>query len=342
MKSGATGLLYRPALRCLGEIHHRDGKISKLMHFDEAEHEYDINQTIKKIDVNQKFFIYAEDICLPNTDIIDGTISEKETIDIINTKYQTPNLLIFNDGGADLWNINVSYSDLLKFFEGFENIFQGVKTLHYHDFLHFDIKPSNIVGKQLVDGSFNIRLIDFGLSRNVDSVNDGNLKTNYAYWPFDTRLHTNSYIYSESDVDDFYTKQFSSGEYYPLCFLYKMDHTRLIRKDKMEELHRDIKDKKLDTKRLIKSIDVFSLGRSLSEIYGKLLKHRFVNFHTIDIETEIDDYQELIKNEVSFPIYYLCEMMTCVNPLLRPTIEECCDIYKNILTYMQQHFTVNT
>lgn len=336
MKSGATGILYRPALRCLGETERRVGKISKLMHEDEAEHEYELNQVIKKIDVNQKFFIYTDTMCFPDTTIINDDVSQNKAIQTIKTEYTDPRLLLFNYGGSDLWDIDVCDKDLLKFFEGFENIFQGVKRLHYHNFLHFDIKLTNIVCEKLVDGSFNIRLIDFGLSRTVDYVDDGNLNTNYAYWPFDTKLHGKNYTYSENDLDEFYKKQFSSGDYYPRCFLFK-DDIRLIKKDFMVNLQQDILSKKADTVRLCKSIDIYSLGRSLSELYGKLLKHRFVNFHTIAIESRVDKRQELIRNEVSFPLYYLCEMMTCVNPHLRPTIEECCEIYKNILAYMREY-----
>ena len=336
MKSGASGILYRPALRCLGETERRVDKISKLMREDEAENEYELNQVIKKIDVNQKFFIYTDMMCVPDTNIINDDVSQNKAIETIKANYRDPRLLLFNYGGSDLWDIEVCDKDLLKFFEGFENIFQGVKRLHYHNFLHFDIKPTNIVSEQLLDGSFNIRLIDFGLSRTVDYVCDGNLNVNYAYWPFDTKLHGEDYTYSEFDVDEFYKKQFSSCDYYPRCFLFK-DNIRLIKRDFMVNLQQDILSKKVDVARLSKSIDIYSLGRSLSEIYGKLLKHRYVNFHTIAIETDIDETQELIRSEVSFPVYYLCEMMTSVNPHLRPTIEECCDIYKNILIYMRQY-----
>jgi serine/threonine protein kinase len=341
---GTAGCIIRPPLLCKGELNRRIGKISKLMEDYEAESEFELCKIIRDLDEEQQYYIWAEHICLPDISAEPDDSFKNVITDIIKKKYKMPNLLIFNDGGGDLWNIEVHHIDLVKFFESLENLFHGLELLHNNNFLHFDIKPANMVCKRLLNGTFHCRFIDFGLARTVKNATSYYLRENYAYWPFDTKLYTNHYIYDEEDVDEFYENQTKGGTYYPKCFLHDRYNNRLLTKNKVTQIHKNIMDEKADKIRLAKSVDIFSLGRSLSEIYGKLLRHRYVNIHTINIEVDDEDMHihEIIKNEVSFPFYYLCDMMTSVNPFLRPTIKECIEIYKNVLKYMREYFPLLT
>jgi len=336
---GTTGCIIRPAILCKDEFEPRLGKISKLMEDYEAESEFSLNRVIKELDEEQQYHIYADCICSPAISKCDDGF-EKTVQKIIKENYKIPRLLIFNDGGFDLWNLDVHQSDLINFFIGLENLFYGLELLHENNFLHFDIKPSNIVAKRYLDGTFHCRFIDFGLSRTVRNATSYYLKENYAYWPFDTKLYTNHYVYDDADLDDFYKRQNKGGLYYPKCFLHDRYHNRLITKEKVLKLHKNIIENKIDKIRLVKSVDIFSLGRTLSEIYGNIMKHRYISVHAIDIEgTNVDmKVHEIIKNEVSFPFYYMCDMMTSVNPCLRPTIKECIEIYKNVLKYIKAYF----
>jgi hypothetical protein len=64
--AGASGCTFRPALKCATEKKRRDGKISKLMEKYAAEEEFEIASLIRPIDAKQEYFIYPEDMCLPD------------------------------------------------------------------------------------------------------------------------------------------------------------------------------------------------------------------------------------------------------------------------------------
>lgn len=340
--AGSSGCTFRPALKCLKEDDRRPGKISKLMDEESAKDEFEIRDLLKDIDPTFDYLIYPEDICVP--DIESATAEdnyEKCSLIDLKNKYIKPTVLILPDGGTNLWDINVEKEDLLPFFEGFLNILKGVELLHSKGIAHLDIKPHNMVGLRLVTGEYKLRLIDFGLTRMAEKASKQRHFENYSYWPFDIKLTTNLYVYNPKDVADYYRAQKIRGSYYPEWLWYDKHGDMIIDKQLIIAIREVITSGTATAVSLIYGVDIFSLGRSLAEIYGRLLRHRYMGYNNIKVETATGsvEIQEEIKNFVSLPVYKLVEKMIDVNLFERPSITEVIRMYEEIMPAMREHLS---
>ena len=338
--SGAAGCTFRPALKCKAEDKRREGKISKLMDKYAAEEELELTQLIREIDAEQKYFIYPDEMCSPDlSESPEDNYSSCKLVDIKN-KYISPRILISEDGGTDLWNIDVPKEDYLGFFEGFTNLFKGLVELHKNSVVHLDIKPANMVSKRLVDGTYIMRYIDFGLSSNAVIASKSLFAENYAYWPYDIKLLTKRFKFSQEDLVNFYNVQKTGGKYFPKWLALNGDGTFLLYEEYVNKINVMILKGEISPIVMIKSADIYGLGRSLTEIYGRILKHRWVEPGTVRIENVEGRVKihEQIKNDISEPLYKLAERMIHVSPLERPSAEEALQLYEEILPAMRLHF----
>ena len=188
------------------------------------------------------------------------------------------------DGGKDLHVLKVPADDIFSFFKGFINIFDGLLRLHASkiahldvkpEIAHLDVKPENMVGKKEPDGTYKLRLIDFGLSVDINTFKDYNkfyydsvTPYNYPYWAYDLRIldktsfsliHTNS-VTQNKDI-----KKFKDT-----LDKYNLPSSKLVNKlDAM--LIVNIKENITGREKeiLLKS-DVFALGLSLYELIKRL------------------------------------------------------------------------
>ena len=338
--SGAAGCTFRPALKCKAEPKRREGKISKLMDKFAAEEELELTQLIKEIDPEKKYFIYPDEMCSPDlTETPEDDYSSCKLVDIKN-KYISPRILISEDGGTDLWNIDVPKEDYLGFFEGLTNLFKGLVELHKNSVVHLDIKPANLVSKRLVDGTHIMRYIDFGLSSNATAASKSYLSENYAYWPYDIKLITKRFKFSQDDLVDFYDVQKTGGRYFPKWLAYNGDGSFLLHEEYAKKINGLILKGEISPVTMIKSADIYGLGRSLTEVYGRILRHRWVEPGTVRIE-KVEGrmlIHEQIKNEISKPLYKLAERMIHLSPLERPSAEDALKLYEEILPAMRLLF----
>jgi len=338
--SGAAGCTFRPALKCKAEPKRREGKISKLMDKYAAEEELESIQIIKEIDSDKQYFIYPDEMCSPDlSETPEDDYSSCKVVDIKN-KYVSPRILISEDGGTDLWNIEVPKEDYLGFFEGVTNLFKGLVELHKNSVVHLDIKPANLVCKRLVDGTHIIRYIDFGLSSKAVLASKSYFSENYAYWPYDIKLITKRFRFSNDDLLDFYKIQNAGGKYFPKWLAYDGDGYFLVNEEYANKTNELILKGEISPVLMIKNADIYGLGRSLFEIYGRILKHRWIEPGEVRIEHVEGRMKihELIKNNISKPFYKLAERMIDINPLDRPTAEEALKSYEEILPAMRLYF----
>ena len=338
--SGAAGCTFRPALKCKAEDKRREGKISKLMDKYAAEEELELTQLIKEIDLEKKYFIYPDEMCSPDlSETPEDDYSSCKLVDIKN-KYISPRILISEDGGTDLWNIDVPKEDYLGFFEGFTNLFKGLVELHKNSIVHLDIKPANMVSKRLLDGTHIIRYIDFGLSSNAVIASKSSFSENYAYWPYDIKLLTKRFKFSQDDLVKFYNTQKTGGKYFPKWFAYNGDGSFLLYEEYANKINGLILKGEISPIIIIKSADIYGLGRSLTEVYGRILKHRWIEPGAVRIENGEGRMKihEQIKSDISEPLYKLAERMIHVSPLERPSAEEALKLYEGILPAMRLHF----
>lgn len=279
-------------------------------------------------------------MCSPDfTESAEDDYNSCNLVDIKN-KYVSPRILISEDGGTDLWNIEVPKEDYVGFFEGVTNLFKGLVELHKNSVVHLDIKPANMVGKRLLDGTYIIRFIDFGLSSNVTIVSKSSFFENYAYWPYDIKLLTKRLKFTQEDLTNFYNTQKIGGKYFPKWLAYNEDGSFLLYEDYAIKINNMILKGEINPVKVIKSADVYGLGRSLTEIYGRIIKHRWVEPGSVRIENGEGRMKihEQIKNEISKPLYKLAERMIHLSPLERPSAEEALQIYEEILPAMRLLF----
>lgn len=179
------------------------------------------------------------------------------------------------DGGKDLHVLKVPPEDIFSFFKGFINIFDGLLHLHASKIAHLDVKPENMVGKKEPDGTYKLRLIDFGLSVDINTFKDYHkfyydrvTPFNYPYWAYDLRiLHNINFSFiCRNDV----SKIKDIEKFKNTLDKYKFPSSELVNKlDAM--LIVNIKENITGREKeiLLKS-DVFALGLSLYELIKRL------------------------------------------------------------------------
>ena len=211
---GSSGCVFKPALKCKGEATRREGKLSKLMHQNAAEDEFQQRTLVEPLNTKQNYFVYPEDICEPElpfdpTNEVDACPNPGLT----DPEFTDKRLLISADGGIPLSNLRFVKPDTMyKLFASLVNVFDGLILAHSAGVVHMDVKPDNIVLRPR-GGIFKTRLIDFGLSFKIDtlsalvSIKDSTyydyllFMTDYPFWAPDLRLVKPDYLNALFDRD---------------------------------------------------------------------------------------------------------------------------------------------
>jgi serine/threonine protein kinase len=144
--------------------------ISKLMTEDDADAEMTGYKILEKIDPNHMYYPGPPQACDANP--ADPSIADSEcSILDENPNVKEYRLLFYKDGGIDLDDFVEDHLDAyLKtnpqrqtdlFFLNAHHLLRGLKLYINNNFIHHDIKPSNIVFNQK---TYTFNYIDFGLS----------------------------------------------------------------------------------------------------------------------------------------------------------------------------------
>jgi serine/threonine protein kinase len=177
---GSFGCVYKPSLRCAAGEPPENNNVSKLIYRKNLEKEKGPD-VLPLINASQDYFVYPRANC-PFDETIQTNYNEM--CPSANARRGPLHLLIMKDGGIEPDNVGYQPEDYYKFFEAFGNVFRAVERLHESGHVHHDIKPSNMLVKVGEDGSYKIRLIDFGLVRHIDADVD-------AYFDNDRPIYTN-------------------------------------------------------------------------------------------------------------------------------------------------------
>jgi serine/threonine protein kinase len=229
VQRGSYGCTYRPALYCEGDSERQPNSISKLMLSEQAEKEYKKQEIFQEIDPDRKFFVTASRICKPDLTKLDPLENNTGSCELVfkatnnaktrerykNRKFNlsTAKIIEYPDAGQDLTRVSLKISQYYEYFKGFANLFQGLAKLHEAGHYHLDIKPDNIVLKEM-DGIFSMRFIDFGFSCNAatfhQTLTNKRLEELYKYWPLDIQFprftydeepFENNYVFEEIQDD---------------------------------------------------------------------------------------------------------------------------------------------
>ena len=211
---GASGCVFKPALRCKGETTRREGKLSKLMTQEYAEQEFRQRTLFEPLNAKQNLFIYPDTMCEPNLPFEASNEVEKCTLESLNRlPDKDKRILMSTDGGISLSDTEfIRPGNMYQVLASLINVFKGLIIAHAAGIVHMDVKPHNIVtepkGRKYIT-----RLIDFGLSFKIDTLSvlvtlpdeqmyDYNVfMTNYPYWAPDLRLVKPDYL-NELETQD--------------------------------------------------------------------------------------------------------------------------------------------
>ena len=316
---------------------------------EEAQKEYAFKSLFEPIDPNQDYFYYPEAMCTP-----DLTANPENDLPTCEVALDEPTLLLSRDGGTDLYHLNVDYKKLASFLESLVPLFDGLTLLHRGGVVHLDIKPLNVVSKINANGTFTTRYIDLGLSKTVERAIVDPPSQTYAYWPFDVRLLNPEYLSgrirpSNSAIERYYKGAAYNNPIFPV-WLYCLSSGLPITESWAELLLGKIRSRSIAKERIVTGVDVFSLGRTLAEVYTSLTHHYFVEdkkagvkkgMVKVDLPAPLttDDERNFnteLAQRVTLPIYDLVAAMINPNPDKRITAEEAAVIYKGLLPVVRE------
>jgi len=166
---GSYGCVYKkPPLKCKGKTNFGPNQVSKLMYRTDADDEIRDYKILRQIDPTSIYYPGAPNVC---------EVNEKQPrLDDCSLLEENPNLseyklLFYKDGGIDLDDFVEEHLDnYLKtnpqkqtdlFFLNAHSLFMGLRLYINKNFIHHDIKPSNIVFDR---HTYSFKFIDFGLS----------------------------------------------------------------------------------------------------------------------------------------------------------------------------------
>ena len=365
ISEGAYGCVFgNPPLKCEGEPKRRSNKyISKLSSNETANSEVKRIDILKSIDSTGEYFILPIDSCKLNKSSIEPT----NMVDKCSRK--SYNTLVFSKhGGKDLTNLRLPYDEYIPFFNSFVSLFEGIEKLHNMKYVHCDIKLSNILTQKQPDNTFKTRLIDYdlliedeGLFLNEDQHYLFN-KEVYPVWPLEVHFATTDNLpYNNAiltkHINSWYDKQNNYGGYRSLpgksYWKYNNEPLFNINSPEIQEL------KVLEySKYRLSSLDIFSLGIALSQIFNMLLGYyvivdktnndsvrinsNFIKASDNTNKTELSEWHNNIIIIIYTPIYNLIRSMIHINPMKRLNITQVIHDYKIILNEINKLLTPET
>lgn len=239
---GSYGCVYTPNVRCVGEVSYdRDGLYSNLRSgklvskifrdVDPLNLEIRESKIIGDADPDEKYHYGPKAVCKVNQP---KAASKCTIMKKTGEAYQ----IIYENGGPSLdmyiqqvagesnKDVNLAKSKMKALFLSFSNLIEGAAIMRRKQMSHFDIKPVNIVVKE-VDGGVVTKFIDFGLTKKWETV----LKEDVPYL---ARTYTEeSDVTIEADMPKYGYLMLNSYVYapYPVetCFLRKDFYNRVCK-----------------------------------------------------------------------------------------------------------------
>ena len=181
---GGFGCVFYPAFNCNGKLL-TDKYVTKIQKNNfNSNNEISISYVIKKINNYDKYFIPIISSCNVNLNKIKKhNISECKLL----KNFQSKNYISLKLKYFDSYKIHILYKDLEKYnsniqlsiflFNSYSLLLKCLIKLYSANIIHFDLKSDNILFDK---NTYYPKLIDFGISINLDKLNVDNIR-NYFY-----------------------------------------------------------------------------------------------------------------------------------------------------------------
>ena len=359
---GTYGCVFgEPPLKCKDEDSRQSDSIaSKLMNYYDAKAEFEESAKWREIDKIQEFSLSATKMC----DVDESNIKPSNNLGECGVKYKGPRyLVLYKNGGKDLYKLKPLSDNYEKIFSGFQNLFDGLVIAHSKNLVHTDIKPPNILSGEK---EIKLRFIDFGLSfeiknlKYINSVYTDNT-TYYPYWPFELGcFDEKGGLKSENTVRrrflSFNTKY--SADYVD-CGLTKFQ----IPFETIDDIYKKTNFK--DFKTVFEKVDVFSMGITLIDLLKNYFHHypfqhtdgknylfyynprkdSYSRFETLASKKWLSDkqleYQQYLLKNVTEPLIDFINHCVDYNPNTRYNAVQAADEYKKLLPIFKEHLKQN-
>ena len=323
---GSYGCTYKPAMKCKGESNREPNSISKLLLKFNTADDLKGKDLLEPIDPTQQFFLFPSRVCQPNIGSMDPVENNlmkcgKYKYRYMNQTLLNSDLILMKNGGEDLVRFKVRPDEFYPFFRDFSNLLEGLVILNENNFVHFDIKPENIVVKKQADGSFHFRFIDFGLMTSVadfDSMNTAIFLNNYFVWPYDVRFLAPMFTaasLTDADINEFYRKGPDSYSRFIKSILY-YDVQKPNFVNRYNGYKSPTKTAAQALKRrenLLMAVDTYSMGVTMASLYATLTGHRYtlgdVEYSTAGLSPEAISWHQEVAEKVSKPLFEMIESM---------------------------------
>lgn len=301
--SGAYGCTYSPAMKCTGDAERTPLSISKLMETTDGYKEFRKRPFLKKVDPDQRFFLWPVRFCTVSPADLTAE-NDLSPCPIVGSRFR-PDLadavlVIYSDGGTDLYHWKLNPKQYVEFFVGFGQLLEGLALLHSKNVVHLDIKPSNIVAKELPNGKFDFHFIDFSFTSPIRLFDKEDVpNANYVYWPYEYRFAKHGFSKAKITDDSITAWHGETLNFY--------DELKAIRYPTRAEAEGNFdmyaaKEKRVDKlDLLLKAVDVYSLGITFLQLYYSLIGHYLeydtgVGIYSIEVVPEIKRANPVVKS----------------------------------------------
>jgi serine/threonine protein kinase len=232
---------------------------------------------ISRIDPDRKYFLYPHRACTRTKVDQDPDMAEINKCRLSPKLQDSAALLIMEDGGRSLDNINLDSLkvSLRPFIRSFLKLMDGLQVLHDAGYVHFDIKLGNIVTNR----SLNTRFIDFGFMRPHTQLrkDDGLYENEYYVWPFEVRFLNSRYEPAKIRMDAGYFNRYVIQRFRLFSDTEIHSKQQFPTEEALAEwraLHESMKsDPNPTASKILVGADVYGLGRAMAEIYNNMIGH---------------------------------------------------------------------
>jgi serine/threonine protein kinase len=379
--SGAYGCGFIPALVCEGDQTRPENIFSKFMKNEDAEVEWHIRSKVAIIDPDQQYTVYPTHKCridpdkLTETNDIDhcyqsllSNINKKNIKKSLTDNYTVLQIPI---GGSPLDKINVTDATYISYFRSMRKLFNGLTMMHSNDLYHLDIKPDNILALETSGDIYNIRYIDFGMSKTPEEfMKDASiyLQNNYMYWPFDLQLLKCYKAHTVTDINKLISDSLNKfymnallekqkingniwfdGQLHIPSGAYYANNNRLISVNDYVNVYMkmmnmvDTDGKEELIRFILAGVDVYALGMTLAIIFMKRTgiiykNNKFYNLSdSMIIDNNIVELQDRQLIEVATKIYSLISKMIHYDPFERISIRDAYIEYNEFIKIIERY-----
>ena len=265
---GTFGCVLTPPLKCTNKIIEGKGKVGKIFQEEiDAIEENEISKMIEKIDPNQKFSIYSNNLCNVKFEDIEKSDQFNQCNYPKQKLYYQLHMNKAYELGKFMENNKYNYN-FLDYVTHLINLSEGLIKFSYSKLCHSDIKSNNIV---ISDNTF--KFIDFGLSIEYDELYKQLITGFYPIYPPELNIFSNLEIIKDNlkDLLELYEEHLlSKVKFFFNNFNFGKNYKKFLKNlvnGETSEIRSFLKD--LKKNKNVKNIDVFSLELIILQFHEK-------------------------------------------------------------------------